>query len=403
MILSISRDERLNRLFTRQVIAVYIIVFMIVHILPTLKYNIPYIVMGLFALLPVVIMCVENAVMCRVLVIVAFAGLIKGILAATLGNAPMAEVVNEPIRGLRYFVPCLLLIWTLDMPRGYRQVIWWIITGLLLVIAVRTLIAVEINPMIARELASGEASSELIGYRNQNIGGFEFCYAVCILFAMCMYLAMKAKKAVRIMAIAAVIFIAYFTIQVQYMTMLLLCIAAFILVVVHCAQNRASKVLAVFFSAFLLFALPPLLRWLAELDLGDQIYKKLINVASVLDGTREMDEATSRARLYWNAFVDFASSPIWGVPNSVAAQDSHSTFLGTAASTGLIGLAAYSYGIVQSYKQTLKTMTENQTRTGIYTVTFVTFLILAFVNPVHYAYEISIMLLYYIPLTLILV
>lgn len=402
MKLKISRNHSVNRMFNTMVLMVYLIAYFLLGLLPSVKYSVPYVIAGLFTLIPMFIVSIENPRNCKLFVFLVVAGIVQGTIAFLTGNAAITEMINEPIRSVRYFIPCILLTWTVNMSHKNQKLIWGVVTAILIAVAINTLAAVETNPMIARILANGSRDSELMEYRMQNIGGFEFCYAVCLLFSMCVYIAMQANGRVKFVSIVAVLFIAYFTIQVQYMTMLLLCIAAFIFVVMYCAKNTASKIIAVTFSAFLLLVVPPLLRWIAEFDVGTEIYTKLIKVAGVLDGTRELSETTSRALLYRNALIDFLWSPIWGMPNSVAAAESHSTFLGIASSTGLIGVIAYTYGIVQCYNQTKRNLLTNKCGTGIFSVSYIIFLILAIINPIHYAYEISIILFFYVPLTVAL-
>ena len=403
MIVKISEKNSVNRAFNTAVLLVYLTAYFLLGLLPRIKYSVPYVFAGVFTMIPAFMVCIGKTPFIKPILFMGFASVIQALLAYLLGNAIMTDIFNVPIRTIRYFVPCILLAWTINLTPKKQMFIWGLITTLLLFVAINTLLAVEINPMVARLLASGSRDKELMAYRMQNIGGFEFCYAVCLLYGLCVYLSIRTTGIVKVVGIVAVVFITYFTIQVQYMTMLLLCIAAFVFVVMFSAKKNVSKIVAVLISLFFLLGLPSLLRWIAEFDVGDQLYSKLIEVAGILDGTREFSEANARSELYLNALMDFLWSPIWGTPYSAAAAKSHSAFLGAAAATGIIGLSAYICGISQCYQQTKAILIYKQCDTGIFALSFLVFVILAFVNPIEYSYELSIVLFYYIPLTIILV
>lgn len=378
----------------------YVSLYLLLGLLPSVEYSVPYVIAGLFAMLPMIVASLRNGRYTMILLCLIGLGMIQGLIAAFLGNGAITEIVNEPIRSIRYFVPCVLFGRLSKESRGMQKYVWVFITAIILFVAITTLAAVETNPLIARILANGSLDAELTAYRMQNIGGFGICYAVALTYAAWTYIAFHSRGTKKVIAIAAIIFEFVFAVQVQYMTMLLLCILAFLLVILFCSDNKLLKVLSVMIVIVSLAFLPFFLRWIAQMDVGAQIQSKLIHFAEALDGSRAFSQITSRVELYKDALLDFLSSPIWGTRNSVAAGTSHSTFLGIAAATGILGLASLIYGIVQCYKETARNLLGMDMNMTSFKISFAVFMVLAVVNPVHYIYEISIVMFLYVPLTL---
>jgi hypothetical protein len=73
---------------------------------------------------------------------------------------------------------------------------------------------------------------------------------------------------------------------------------------------------------------------------------------------------------------------------------------GFAANSGMVGLFAYGYSIKQMYKACTDNMKQRNIDVRIFNIIFVLFIVLSIVNPTHYVYEISVVLLFYIPLTM---
>lgn len=381
---------------------IYLIAYLALGLLPAVKYSVPYIIAGLFTMLPMAIISLKRIDYRLIFVFLVGLGFIQGLVTYISGNGVITELINEPIRNVRFFVPCVLFDIVSKMNRKKQLTLWIIASALMGFVIIKTLIAVEIDPMIARVLAQGALDEELMEYRMDNIGGFGNCYAVCITFGMWAYFMFNSKLWMRITSIVMLIFLFYFTVQVQYMSMLLLCIAAFLAVVLICAKKPLTKIFAVVFTVGAMIFMPMFLRWVADFGVGNEIYRKLMNIAATMDGTMSLSDSTSRVELYKAALLDFVKSPIWGTFESQAAATSHSTILSIASTTGILGLLCYSYGVFQCYKVTRINLEKNDVDSKVFKVIFLMFLILAVINPIHYIYEISIVLLLYIPLTLLM-
>ena len=220
---------------------IYLIAYLALGLLPAVKYSIPYIIAGSFAMLPMAIVSLKHKNYRMILIALATFGFFHGLLTYVTGNGVITELINEPVRYIRYFVPCLLFYIVSKMERKKQIVVWIIASVLIGFVIIKTLIALESDPMIARTLARGVSDSDLMVYRMDNIGGFGNCYAVCITFGLWVYLMFNSKLWMRIVSVIMLVFIFYFTIQAQYMIMLLLCVLAFIAVVVLCAETHMTN------------------------------------------------------------------------------------------------------------------------------------------------------------------
>lgn len=378
--------------------AIYILIYLPLCLLPAIKYSIPYVIAGVFSMLPLIIVSLNNMRYRTILVLLVALGIIQATFVVLHGNAPVTEIFNEPIRSVRYFVPCVLLDKVFDFGKKGQRFVWLFATALIVFVIVQTLSALENDPMVARILAQGSIEDEeLMNYRFQNVGGFGNCYSLCLTFVVWVYFMFHSSKVMRLISVAVAVFILYFTLQVQYMTMFLLCIVALLLVALYCSKNLYTRLLSIVFAVVALLFLSSILRWIASLGVESTIYTKLTEFADTLDGVNTLSDTTSRADLYKSAFNAFLSSPIFGVTNT---SNAHSTILGVLANSGIIGLFAYFYGFKQMHNVTTICLKEQNIDVKIFNITFALFLILALVNPVHYVYEISVVLLFYIPLTL---
>lgn len=391
-------DERKKESFGINGWLIYLLIYLPLCLLPAVKYSVPYVIAGLFTMLPLIIVALNDMRYCTILVLLGALGMLQGAIVALLDNASIAEIINEPIRSVRYFVPCVLLDKVFDFSKKRQKIIWIFTTALIVFVIFQTLSALESDPMVARILAQGTIEDEeLMNYRFQNVGGFGNCYSLCLTFAMWVYFMFNSSKTMKIISAGIVVFILYFTLQVQYMTMLLLCIVAFLFIALHSSKSLYTKFFSVIFVLFGLFFLSSILRWIATLGVESTIYTKLTEFADTLDGVNNLSDTTSRVGLYKDSFFAFLSSPIFGVTGDF---NSHSTVLVIASNSGMIGLFAYFYGVKQMYSVTTTNLKKQDVDVRIFNITFALFIVLAVVNPIHYVYEISVVLLFYIPLTL---
>ena len=381
----------------------YTICYVILNCLPIVKYSIPYIFAGLFSIVPLLIVSFNDRKYCKILILFCIFGFLHGLIYFVNGYGTWTEIINEPIRCIRYFVPVVLLRKILSSSRKKRVITWFIISGLFLFVAISTLNGVRQNPMLARLLATGSSmSDDIAAYRYQNVGGFEFCYALGFTTPIWLYLLIREKGLKRFFALVPLIIVFYFALQVQYMTLLLICAASVFLVLFFCVKGSLKKLGIIFLSIAILCLLPTIMRRIAYSGVESVLSQKLLNMADVLEGKQQLSDTTSRTRLYFEAFEVFLSNLFVGAANSAAASNAHSTILGAMASSGILGGISICFGMYSCCRETIGNLIQADRKSMVYYICIFLFVMLLFVNPIHYAYEISIVMFLYIPLTLMI-
>lgn len=382
-------------------LVLYLIAYLLLTILPMIKYSVPYLLAGAFCLLPLLAAGWRNSKYGAVLLVLFFWGALQGLVAYLTGNAAVTELINEPVRAMRYFVPCVLYEMLANKPRRQQRLIWLFSSFLMLFVLFSTLTAVTENPMIARLLAGSVTQTQNLNvFRMQNVGGFEFCYAVGFTTPVWIYLLLRGRWSVRIACAAALLLVLYFAFQVQYMTLLLLLMFSISLTVALCTQRLSVRIGVTVATLLLVLLLPTLFEWISGFEfLGMQLKEKFFSLSQAFAGTGTLNDTSTRFELYRNALWDFIRSPLWGTVSSEAAVHSHSTFLGTAAASGIIGLGFVIWCMRRYYRHGLSALRAQNIDTKPFSSAFMLFLVLAMLNPVQYCYEISAVLFFYIPLT----
>lgn len=384
-------------------LCLYCVGYLILTLLPMAKYSVSYIISGTYCLVPVALVFLKFPEWRTNIFVIGATGLFCGIIVYLLENGGLSEVVNIPINFLRFFMPCLLFFVLSRVPAVYKWVVWIIAAVIMIFVTVKTLDAIDTNDMIARLLAQGDTGEKITTFRMENIGGFGFCYAVGLTFPLWISTIIDTKnKWVKGFAIVLAILTFWFVLKVQYMILLIMCVFTVLLAIIFRPVNAFKKMFAVIFIVFLIMLMPLILRLITQLNIGQHIAGKIENVAAFLDGSVTAGSTTNRVNLYKDAFFEFLHSPVWGVAQSVQAPICHSTWLTLACTSGLFGIASFAYMISVVYKGVLKIMSEHNLNKIPFVVTFITLVVLAFFNPVNYAYEISLVVFLFVPLTMLL-
>ena len=141
-------------------LVLYLIAYLLLTMLPMIKYSVPYLLAGTFCLLPLLAAGWRNSKYGAVLLVLFFWGALQGLVAYLTGNAAVTELINEPVRAMRYFVPCVLYEMLANKPRRQQRLIWLFSSVLILFVLFSTLTAVTENPMIARLLAGSVTQTQ---------------------------------------------------------------------------------------------------------------------------------------------------------------------------------------------------------------------------------------------------
>lgn len=398
-----KRNRTFGMPFGEIIFTLYILGYLIISILPMVKYSVSYVVSGLYSLVFFVYYYFKtenkNKYLLTLIVLVLL-GIIQGTIAYLNENASVSDIVNEPIRILRTFVPCFIVYLLLKCSKNIRIFIWIFITALFLYISIMTLTNLVADDMIARKLASGDNDETLMQYRLLNVGGFEFTYAFGLMLPLFFMLIFNSKSIIfKIFFALFVIYIFYYIVSTQYMILFVLAILSVILWIIFGRSSPYMKIIGILFIIILLLVASPLLRWIADFDIGELLRKRLLNLANFFEGKISIDDTTSRISLYKNAFITLLTNPL-GQYRSEAAYESHSLILSTSASVGIIGLVFLVIEFIIYYKRSKETILKNMLNLTPFKIAFICYVVLAFFNPIGYCYEIAISVFLYVPLTL---
>lgn len=376
-------------------------VYIIISVLPVLKYSVPYVVSGSVCLLYAFFVFIKYEKYRLTIIFLVFLGVITGLLLFLNGNQTITGLVNEPIRVLRCIIPCFILADVIKKNKNFKIFLWIFLTALILYIAINTLVELAQDNMAARLLASGDTTEELTQYRMRNIAGFEFSYAIGLSFPVWVILFSKSKNLfLKILSLVLAGFVAYYVVAAQYMILFLMCVVSLLVIIVTGSRKFYVKLISVLVILVLLLFASTILRWAATLNVGEMMQRRFTNLAELFEGKIDIEDTTSRIGLYKNALKAFLSSPIIGVYNSPDAFESHSWLLGFAVSAGIIGVACFIAELVIYSKLHKQVFIDNRLSMRVRIITYVLFVVLTVLNPIQYAYEIFIVLFLYIPLTL---
>lgn len=384
------------------IFCLYCMAYMALTVLPMIKYSVSYVIAGSFCLIPVALSFLKFPERRLGIFIIAVSGVVCGLFSWLLSNAELKEIANTTINYLRFFMPCLLLAVISKMSGKVRWVVWLFATLLLLFVAWKTLSAIDSNETVARILAAGYSDDKLDKYRMDNVGGFGFCYAAGFTFPLWISVVADNKRWVKVFAVLLAIATFYFVLKAQYMILLILCVFAVLLAIMSHPGNALRKLFGLMLVLAVLISMPFILKALMRFDLGSQVSKKIGNIASFLDGSTAIQSVSSRIGKYTAAFNEFIRSPVWGTVSSQQAGICHSTWLRLGCTTGFFGIFSYIAVLTVSYQVVSGVFNKYRLIKAPFIITFITLIVLAFVNPVDYSYEISFVIFFFVPLTMLL-
>lgn len=412
----IKRIEPTSALYTTAL--VYSIVVCICYVLPMFKYSIAYYQKALILLLAYLFGIRGWKIdTCYLLpVILSSIGLgIMGILVMWQGD--MVEGLNEIIRHLRFFAPAVIFLYTHQYRK--RNMVWFVAAFAMIsaFICSRTLAEVSNNPMLARILAGGKLSEEYAAYRYQNVGGFEFSYAMGFVSLFFLYLSLEEKSKLPLRIVGGVMFglLVFFFIKIQYVTLILVVAGASLVMVYQKSEQELWKVLIITLILLTILNLPMIFMVLETyFSTGDSssnaamLILKFGQLSEFFSGAG-ISVLGTRARVYWEAIERFLNSPIWGnvtMKNGYFLEgmtENHSTLLGYLQGMGVIGTFMFYYPVLLTKKAIRHVLSScSAFAVKAWSVIIDSFLVLSVLNPVQYCFEICFALYLFIPCAFLL-
>jgi len=234
------------------------------------------------------------------------------------------------------------------------------------------------------------------GLAEQDIGTYDFVYAVPIIICTLAVCNIKFNVVGKILNVVAIVLCFIFLINAEYTLALLIAMIGLILVAYTRGKTTAYKVMFVLIGAIGLFFVPLLLKlmytYLPEGDISLRI-REIYNFLVL--GDVEGYNLSSRLSLYGRSIEAFFNSPIFG--NRRLDFDGHGTFLTIPADTGIMGIL-FMGGLLFSTRRYVKAILGEHNRQ--FMPIFGCFVLMGTVNPVHATDALSFSMWFVAPLVI---
>lgn len=296
----------------------------------------------------------------------------------------------HPLLLLWYTLFPAILAYDLIKRNKRSEVIFTAVVSIILFayVSVNTLIELQANQYVLRELTGGGDSELLDQMESKNVGGFGFAYAAGVfllsLFSIIINSHLNNKYKVLLTLFAFLLF--FLVMQAQFTTLLFLVIFTSCLIL-YLRSNKISRVAIILFSPLLLICISYFLTYLVSLYEGTVVGEHLQTFYySIWEKSSVVDSAGARSNFMVDAFWTGLNSPIWG-QSTISGQVyyitrySHSDMLATFIGTGIIGVySRYKSIVFVSRKLCLDLGKELSKR--IYSPIILYYLLLSFFNPI---------------------
>jgi len=304
-------------------------------------------------------------------------------------------------------LPLFLFMFLQKYGRKNNKPIIVIVSLMIAYVLINTYIALLFNPNITRILAYGASNEYNLNiYRMHNIGGFGFSYAVGFL-SVYLFWQVINKKRNRIFFLLCFAFSLMYLISTQYFIDILVVFTGMSIILFQSIKNSFWRMFSITFMIILIFALPYIFYWIADIVNSLSLREKFYEIAEIMQSGTILGSSTlARKAVYMQSFNAFLSSPIIGITIGVDTGiydivGNHSTVFDFLATTGIIGTSIYGVLIFVVNKNIVRILMNVSVKVKtLFSVCIFLYLVISFLNPIFSTFEISGMLFFYIPMIL---
>lgn len=254
-----------------------------------------------------------------------------------------------------------------------------------LAIMINTIVEMEINPMVSRQLATATGVDDFAGNANL-VASFQFIYAgVCLL----PYLIVTLKEYTKPIKFSVFLFlIVFITVLAKASFFISLIVPIICLVFSLLPKNIFVKLNILFIGTLVLFLfkdlIVDLLNIISSLNfVNDILAEKIVDLASFLDiGTSGAKQSAGRIELYLQSFEIFTNNIFLGVHSTGEINyfiGRHSGWLDALAEFGIFRLFPLLCFLFLSYKQ-ISVSVSKQFNKAV-SLSFIAFALIGFINP----------------------
>ena len=399
--MNLRRENKHNSILQQfSVFLFYILIVCTVYILPALKFVVPYMIAAAVMLVTVVPFFLKKCpwtvyvvAMCAVFLMLTTISIIT-----ETASSPVEAVNAVLIRNVRFFLPIFWSCYTFEYTTKKQQMIFLILFAIVVIfVLIKTLIALETDPWIARVLAQGKESAgmSINKYRLDNVGGFEYSYMMGIIAFCFTWFALKAKSILfKIISVAAVVLTFYYIIGTMYTTLLLLTfVGVFILLFLN-IKSPFVRGLLIVMAVVAIFFLAPILGYLSTAFPKDSLLNVKFQSFYYALTQGNIGKVGSRPEKIIHSVEQWLKSPLFGIYNPTS--NAHSLVFSTLETGGIIGFIPWLATFFMGYDILKKVCKCGDTQ--LILVSFMYVIALSVFNPIGYVFEVTIAAFFIAPL-----
>lgn len=315
-----------------------------------------------------------------------------------------------PVLENSFYILPVLLSYSIINRHDKRESQFFIIilSVVLFIVYNATQIALIENPGVARTLAQGDFSDELMELRFGNVGGFGFAYCIAPIGLLLLQLSFKLRSWKRLIALFLLIYISIFIFLTQYTTLLVFYTIGIGLLIFCNIENKFLRFIIILSLFFTIFYISDILSGLSNFT-HEGGYDSLEGHFEDFYGmTQGEDMRSSRGDRASDALKIWLKSPIWGnydanVPGTMIYPiilGAHSGVATILASTGIIGLFLYFTFLFYCWKPLHVSLKNQNCNPLVLDISFLFLIAVSFINPISSSYELPLIIFLFVPLTI---
>ena len=378
---------------------IYVLLTCMVYILPYTKFVVPYIISALLMIGSLFFIIIKRDKNIILLCFLIFLSVVYAVFTWGTGRS-LVGAINEGIRNIRFFIPAFWGLYALKYCNNKQKRIFIILFALLsLFVFVKTTIALEADPWIARILAQDKSStsSEVNQYRLQNIGGFEFSYMMGIITLCLVYAMLKIKKNYLKIIFAILIVLCFnYIITTMYTTLLLLTFVGALVLMFLNIKQKYIRLLLIIIGIISLFFLGDIFLFISNIFPKESLLSSKFKSIYQSIYQSDVGQLGDRPKLILDSLTKWIKNPIFGKYD--ASSDSHSMVIGLLEQTGIVGITIVGYLSCVLTKLVYQELKRKNLKTELYVVSVIVLVLLAILNPIGYVFEMTIAVYFIVPI-----
>lgn len=312
-------------------------------------------------------------------------------ISASVSYYHLKRFLSKFNQNLLLFFPMLLCYRVVFKASPRQKKLYaWASVAMLGYVMVNTYSQLGVNANATRSWANFAEQSE------NNIGTYAYVYAVSAFAPVLIQVICSIKqRLIKLLALFGLIFVFAFLLKAQYTLALLIAAVTTVMAVTQHIKSGKVKGALIAGIPFFLFVLPYALLFVADHVESEEMALRLREVSAMFSGGDLSGyNLSGRLTLYQYSLEYFLRSPIWG--NRAVSFDGHATFLTVLSDLGLIGGIPLYYLYFSMKKVLCRIIGDKRLRMVFPSI--LGFWIMGFVNPIHSAPILGMVVWFVVPL-----